>query len=75
MIFLFVYVLALVLLVCCWAVGDVEFRTKLIWTLIYLGSWGLIFVSGTLVASAQALLCIILGFMTFGPEFFSGRRR
>lgn len=75
MIFLFIYVLTLVLLVCCWAIGDLEFRTKLILTVIYLGSWGLIFISGALVVSAQALLCIVLGFMTFGPEFFSGRRR
>jgi hypothetical protein len=52
-----------------------EFRTKLILTVIYLGSWGLIFVSGALVVSAQALLCIILGFMTFGTDFLGGRRR
>ena len=73
--FLFVYVLTLALLVCCWAIGDMEFRTKLILTVIYLGSWGLIFVSGALVVSAQALLCIILGFMTFGTDFLGGRRR
>jgi len=73
--FIFVYILALVLLVCCWLIGDVEFRTKLIMTLLYLGTWGLIFVSGALVVSAQALLCIILGFMTFGADFLGGRRR
>jgi len=73
--FLFIYILAVVLLVCCWLVGDIEFRTKLILTLLYLGSWGLILVSGALVVSAQALLCIILGFMTFGAEFLGGPRR
>ena len=65
MIFLVVCVLALVLLICCWAVGDLEFRTKLILTLLYLGSWALIYVSPPLVISAQALLCIVLIFMTF----------
>jgi hypothetical protein len=67
-IFLFIYVLALVLLICCWAVGDLEFRTKLILTLLYVGSWALILVSAPLVMSAQALLCIVLGLMTFGPD-------
>jgi hypothetical protein len=71
--FLFVGVLALALLICCWIVGDLEFRTKLILTLLYLGSWGLIFVNVGLLISAQALLCIVLGFATYGPDL--SRRR
>jgi hypothetical protein len=71
---LVVIVLALVLLVCCWIVGDMEVRTKLILTLLYILSWGLIFLGGFAVTGAQALLCIVLGLMTFGPGFFSRRR-
>ena len=70
--FFFVGVLGLVLLICCWIVGDLEFRTKLILTVLYLGSWALIFVNVGLLISAQALLCIVLGFATFGPDI-SGR--
>jgi hypothetical protein len=72
---LFVHLLALVLLVCCWAVGDMEVRTKLILTLVYVASWGLVFVGSYAVVGAQAVLSIILGLMTFGPGFFGGRRR
>jgi hypothetical protein len=70
--FMFVGVLGLVLLICCWIVGDLEFRTKLILTLLYLGSWALIFVNVGLLIAAQALMCIVLGFATFGPDL---RRR
>jgi hypothetical protein len=70
--FSFVGILGLVLIICCWAVGDLEFRTKLILTVLYLGSWALIFVNVGLLISAQALLCIVLGFATFGPDI-SGR--
>jgi hypothetical protein len=73
--YLFVYFLAVVLLVCCWAMGDMEVRTKLILTLLYLASWALLFASNHVVVAAQALLSIILGWMTFGLEFFGGRRR
>jgi hypothetical protein len=69
-----VLILALVLLVCCWWVGDMEVRTKLILTLVYLLSWGLVFVGGWALVGGQAVLCIVLGLMTFGPRFFSRRR-
>ena len=76
--YLFIHVLAFVLVVCCWLVGDLEIRTKLILTLLYLASWGLLLipsVGGYFVIAAQALLSIVLGWMTFGVEFFGGRRR
>jgi hypothetical protein len=66
--FIFVGVLGLVLLICCWIVGDLELRTKLILTLLYLGSWALVFVNVGLLIAAQALMCIVLGFATFGPD-------
>jgi hypothetical protein len=52
-----------------------EVRTKLILTLVYVASWGLVFVGSYAVVGAQAVLAIILGLMTFGPGFLSGRRR
>jgi hypothetical protein len=75
MIALFVYVLALVLLACCWFMGDAEFRTKVILTVIYLASWALVFVWPYAVVAAQAILSIVLGYLTFGPEWLGGRRR
>jgi hypothetical protein len=71
MIALFVWVLTLVLLVFCWAVGDQEFRTKVIFTLVYLATWGLVFANPWFLISAQALLSVILWYSTFGPV---GRR-
>jgi hypothetical protein len=63
-----VTVLTFVLLICCWTVGDQEFRTKVIFTLVYLASWGLIFfVDGLLTFGVQALLATILSYSTFGP--------
>jgi hypothetical protein len=64
---LVVIVLAFVLLVVCWWMGDLEFRTKLILTGIYAASWLLIFVNGWLHLGAQALVAFILWWATFGP--------
>jgi hypothetical protein len=70
--FLFVYVLALVLLVCCWVIGDLEFRTKLIVTGVYLATWLLGFLSPYALVASQALFGAVVGLMTFGPDW--GRR-
>ena len=43
---LFVEILALVLVVATWLYGDQEGRTKLVITVVYLATWGLIFVGG-----------------------------
>lgn len=64
---LFVIILAFVLLIACWWVGDLEFRTKLILTGIYAASWLLIFVNGWFHIGAQALIALILWWATFGP--------
>jgi hypothetical protein len=72
--FLFVYVLAAVLLVCLWLFGEVEFRTKLVLTLLYGATWLLLLASPYAVLAAQALMAMILGGTTFGVEFL-GRRR
>jgi hypothetical protein len=61
-------VLALVLLVACWFVGDLEFRTKVILTLIYLASWVFAFIDGWALLGAQALVAFIVWWATFGPR-------
>lgn len=66
---LVVVILAVVLLACCWIIGDLEFRTKLIVTVIYLATWGLGFVSPYLLMASQALFCAVVGMMTFGPDW------
>ncbi|HEV3143141.1 MAG TPA: hypothetical protein VGZ47_04575 [Gemmataceae bacterium] len=70
--FLIVYVLAFVLLVCCWIWGDLEFRPKLIVTAVYLGSWLLLFISPYAVIAVQALFCVVVGYMTFGSDWGRG---
>jgi hypothetical protein len=66
---LFVFIMALVLVIAMWAVGEQEFRTKLILTIVYLATWGLFFVDGWAVLAAQAIFCIVVGFWTFGKHF------
>jgi hypothetical protein len=70
----FVGALALVLLVCLWAVGEQEFRTKLILTVLYLVMWGVFFVPGTsyFVIAGKCLWCIVVGYGTFGTHFRKG---
>ena len=67
MLSLVIMVLAFVLLGACWFVGDLEFRTKVILTLIYLGSWVFIFIDPWALMGAQALVAFILWWATFGP--------
>ena len=69
--FLIVYAGALVLLVACWLVGDLEVRTKAIFTAIYLATWALVFIDEFLVTVAQGILAGVLWWATFGP---TGRR-
>ena len=72
---MFVAVLTLVTLVFCWCFGDVEFRTKCIFTLLYLASFGLLFVREApyLFIVSQCVLAAVIGVATFGMEFL-GRR-
>lgn len=69
---LFVSILGIVLLVCMWAVGEQEFRTKAILTVVYLALVGLMFVDpmiGLFMFAGQCLWCIIVGYGTFGSSF------
>lgn len=61
------------LLVANWLIGDQERMTKLILIAVYLLTWMLLFVGWWAVSGAQAILCMVLGFMTFGIDWMMGR--
>jgi hypothetical protein len=67
---LFTAVLVLVLLVACWAVGDLRILTKVIFTLLFLASFGLLFTSFPMACIvAQCILAAVIGAATFGPDW------
>ena len=69
-----VVVLNVVLLVCMWWIGDIEAIPKIIITVVYLLSLGLIFVPVEFVfAVGQCVMAFVLGFSAFGLDYF--RRR
>jgi hypothetical protein len=74
---MFVVVLTFILVVCCWWMGDLEFRTKLILTVLYLGSFGLLWAKDYffLFILSQCILAAVLGFATFGTDFLNRRMR
>jgi hypothetical protein len=59
-------VLAFVLLVLCWIMGDCELRTKLILTAVYFMMWPLIFISGWLLLLGQVIFAGVAWWITFG---------
>ena len=67
----------LALLVCCWWVGDLTVRTKIILTALYVGHFGLLLVPvfapgyGFLYLVAKPVLIALLGGMTFGWEWLT----
>jgi hypothetical protein len=65
---LVIHVTALVLLVCLWLVGDVEGRTKLVFTGLYVLTWVLLFVNVWALLGAQALFALVVGTMTFAKR-------
>ncbi len=74
---IFVLLLLLVVLVCCWIMGDQGLLTKLIFTGLTLLSLGLCFVpdaGGLLATITQAILVIVIGGTTFGSSWLSRRR-
>lgn len=74
---MFIVVLTLVLVVCCWWIGDLEFRTKLILTALYIGSFIFVWAKDYffLFIVSQCLLAALLGFATFGTDFLNRRMR
>jgi hypothetical protein len=74
---MFIIVLTLILFVCCWWIGDLEFRTKLVLTVLYLGSFALVLLKdySYLFILGQCILAAVLGFATFGTDFLNRRVR
>jgi hypothetical protein len=72
---MFVAILTLVTLIFCWCYGDVEFRTKCVFTLLYLASFGLLFVREApyLFMVAQCILAALIGGVTFGTDWLNRR--
>ena len=68
---MFVIVLTFILLICCWWIGDLEFRTKLFLTGCYAGSFALVWINdySYLFILSQCILAVVLGFATFGADF------
>jgi hypothetical protein len=73
---MFVTVFALVLLGACWYMGEVSLLTRILFTLIYLASWGLLFLpeyAGAAFIVAQCVLIVVFGVATFGIGFLNRR--
>jgi cytosine/uracil/thiamine/allantoin permease len=59
-------VISLVLLIMCWLFGDVGLVVKIVLTVVFLASFGLLFTKvPQLFMAAQGLLCFVVGFATF----------
>jgi hypothetical protein len=74
---LFTMILLLVVLVCCWTIGDQGLVTKLVFTGLAFLSLGFCFIPdvGHWVAMvSQAILVLVIGGTTFGSNWLSRRR-
>jgi hypothetical protein len=63
-----VYIVALVLLLCCWVWGKESHRTKLLLTVLYAGSWLLALVHTYAVVIAQVCLSVVFWLAAFGTR-------
>jgi hypothetical protein len=70
---LFVAVFGLVIIIACWRAGDLHWATKAIFTLLYLISFGLLFIRGyvALFVIAQCILIAVVGAATFGFDWLT----
>ena len=74
---LFVSILTFIVVVCCWWVGDVSFRTKFLLSVLYVGSFVFLWTKdySILFVPSQCVLAAIIGLATFGTDFLSRRVR
>jgi hypothetical protein len=68
MLWIAIDVFTLVSLVFCWMMGDLEFRTKVVFTVIFLLTIGWVFLEPLTGMIAQGCLGAILWWLTFGPR-------
>jgi hypothetical protein len=73
---MWVIVFTLVLLGFCWRDGDIQFRTKVILTVLFVASWVLLFLQDWRVwfIPVQCALAAIMGFIAFGMDFLTRER-
>ncbi len=72
-----VSVLTLILVVCCWWMGDLSIRTKFVLTALYVASFALIWTKdySFLFVPSQCVLAAIIGLATFGTDFLNRKVR
>lgn len=70
-------IFSFVCLIFCWFSSDVSFRAKMIFTVLYGASWGLLFIPryGFLFTVAQCMLIGVIGAATFGLDWLMRRPR
>jgi hypothetical protein len=74
---MFIVVFSLVVVIFCWAYGELDFRTKVIFTLLYLASFALLLVKDApyLFIVGQCIIVAVVGTATFGTDFLNRRMR
>jgi len=71
-----VIALALVFLGACWYLDEVSLRTKIVFTVLYLASWGLFLLPpeyNFIFTLAQIVLIVVIGVATFGLDWLIGK--
>jgi hypothetical protein len=68
-----VYVFTFVLLMCCWGLGSVSVRKKVLLTGLYAACWGIGWVNPYFGAAAQCALALVLVGVTFGLDWLMRR--
>jgi hypothetical protein len=72
---MFVFLLALAVLIGCWWVGDISVMTKLIATVLFVASFALLLIPnyGFLFTVFHCVFVIVVGGMTFGLDWLTRR--
>jgi hypothetical protein len=73
---MFIVFFSLAVLIGCWWVGDVQLSTKIVFTLLYLASFGLVFVPNYayLFIVAQCVLIAVIGGASFGLDWLTRKK-
>jgi hypothetical protein len=70
---LFIAVFGLAVLIACWWTGDLRWTTKVVFTLLFLASFGLLFIRGyvALFVVVQCAFIAVAGAATFGLDWLT----
>jgi hypothetical protein len=74
---MFIAIFSLVVVIFCWAYGDLQIGTKAIFTLFYLATFGLLAIKDApyLFIISQCVIVAVVGSATFGTDFLNRRMR